>query len=36
MLAGHGLNKIIEVVKISVVGAKLSGQFPYPLSNASA
>jgi hypothetical protein len=28
MLAGHGVSKIIEVVKIGVVGAKLSGQFP--------
>ena len=31
MLAGHGLNKIIEAVKIGIVGAKFSGQFPYPL-----
>ena len=31
MLTGHGINKILKVVKIGVVGAKLSGQFPYPL-----
>ena len=31
MLAGHSFNKIVEMIKIGIVGAELPGQLPYPL-----